>query len=165
MELLNWFKALASGKKEDESAAEASVPAASPPADDPESGKIAGLDFKGAIEAHMAWKVRLEKCMAGDNEEGLKVDVVSRDDQCVLGKWIHGVGGEKFGRLREFQEMKMEHMRFHLAAGDVLACYLAGDKDGAAEKLRSGEYRRASSRVKLLLSRLYVKLMDQPAGR
>jgi hypothetical protein len=105
-----------------------------------------------------------DRLLAGDNEEGLKVEVVSRDDQCVLGKWMHGVGGEKFGHLREFQEMKMEHMRFHLAAGDVLACCLAGDKEGAVEKLRAGEYPRASSRVKLHLSRLYVQLTDQSGG-
>lgn len=162
MGLLNWFKALAGGKEV------AEPPLPEPPAttassaDDAESGMIAGLDFKGAINAHMAWKVRLEKCMGGDNEENLKVDVVSRDDQCMLGKWIYGPGGQQFGHLREFQEMKMEHMRFHLAAGDVLACCMAGDKDGATEKLRAGEYPRASSRVKLHLSRLYVHLTDQP---
>lgn len=164
MGLLNWFKALASGKDVDVPEAEVAAPAASTNADDTDSGKIAGLDFKGAIDAHMAWKVRLEKCMASDNEEGLKVDTVCRDDQCVLGKWIHGPGGHQFGHLREFQEMKMEHMRFHLAAGDVLACCVAGDKDGASDKLKAGEYPRASARVKLHLSRLYVQLTDQPAG-
>jgi hypothetical protein len=163
MGLLNWFRALASGKEAAAPEPDASVPATPGAiAEEADSGRIAGLDFKGAIDAHMAWKVRLEKCMAGNNEEGLKVDVVCRDDQCVLGKWIHGPGGQQFGYLREFQEMKMEHMRFHLAAGDVLACCVAGDKEGAAEKLRAGEYPRASARVKLHLSRLYVQLTDQP---
>lgn len=165
MGLLNWFKALASGREEVEPPPPAQPPTGSVPApgqvQDPDSGLIAGLDFKGAINAHMAWKVRLEKCMSDNNAEGLKVEVVSRDDQCVLGKWIYGPGGQQFGHMREFQEMKMEHMRFHLAAGDVLACCMAGDKDGAAEKLRSGDYPKASSRVKLHLSRLYVHLTDQ----
>jgi hypothetical protein len=162
MGLFNWFKALASGKEAAEPGAEAAGPGGMVAEEDPDSGVIAGLDFKGAINAHMAWKVRLEKCVSGSNEEGLQVEVISRDDQCVLGKWIHGSGGQTFGHLREFQEMKMEHMRFHLAAGDVLACCLAGDGDGAAEKLRSGDYSRASSRVKLHLSRLYVQLTEEP---
>lgn len=164
MGLLNWFRALAGGKDTAEVDAHdpAAPAAADTPTDDPESGRIAGLDFKGAIDAHMAWKVRLEKCLGGNNEEGLRVEVVSRDDQCVLGKWIYGPGGQRFGHLREFQEMKMEHMRFHLAAGDVLACCMAGDRDGAGDKLRAGDYPRASSRVKLHLSRLYVQLTDQP---
>jgi hypothetical protein len=164
MGLLNWFKALASGKDVAAPAQENTVPKSDTPADDPDSGRIAGLDFKGAIDAHMAWKVRLEKCIANDNQEGLKVDVVGRDDQCVLGKWIHGAGGQQFGHLREFQEMKMEHMRFHLAAADVLACCMAGDKDGAITKLKAGEYPRASARVKLHLSRLYVQLTEQSKG-
>lgn len=162
MGLFAWFKALASGKDEAEPAA-AAAPTQTGAADaDADSGMIAGLDFKGAINAHIAWKVRLEKCINGDNEEKLQVEVISRDDQCVLGKWIHGTGGQQFGQLREFQEMKMEHMRFHLGAGDVLACCLAGDKEGAAEKLKSGDYSRASSRVKLHLSRLYVQLSEHP---
>ncbi len=162
MGLLDWFKSLASGQDAAEPTSTAAATGDEAPADDPDSGMIAGLDFKGAINAHMAWKVRLEKCIQGGNEENLQVETVSRDDQCVLGKWIQGVGGQKFGALREFQEMKMEHMRFHLCAGDVLTCCLAGDTEGAVDKLRAGDYSRASSRVKLHLSRLYVQLTDQP---
>lgn len=162
MGLMSWFRALAGGQETAAPESHAADPG-SVPKDDPESGHIAGLDFKGAIDAHMAWKIRLEKCISGVSEEELQVDVISRDDQCVLGKWIHGPGGTRFGHLREFQEMKMEHMRFHLSAGDVLACCLAGDNEGAREKLKGGEYVRASSRVKLHLSRLYVQLTDSGA--
>ncbi len=164
MGLLNWFKALASGKDDEVPDTEDSDVAVAPSDDDADSGKIAGLDFKSAIDAHMAWKVRLEKCMAGQDDQSLQVDVVSRDDQCVLGKWIYGTGAEHFGHLREFQEMKMEHMRFHLAAGDVLSCCLTGDKEGASDKLKAGDYPRASARVKQHLSKLYVKLTDETIG-
>jgi len=164
MGLMDWFKNLAAGKAAEEPAPAAPVePAASVSAPvQEEEGVVAGLNFKTAIDAHMKWKVRLEKCLASDNEEGLKVEAVSRDDQCPLGKWIHGVGGERFGNLREFQEMKMEHSRFHLCAGDVLTCCLAGDKEGASQKLRSGDYTRASERVKLHLARLYVQVTEKP---
>ncbi|MDD4882790.1 MAG: CZB domain-containing protein [Gallionellaceae bacterium] len=158
---LDWFKTLASGKPAGESPEAVPTPASQAAASMPEreeEGTVAGLDFKTAIDAHMKWKVRLERCLDTDNEEGLQVDTISRDDQCPLGKWIHGVGGERFGNLREFQEMKMEHSRFHLCAGDVLACCVAGDKEGASQKLRSGDYTRASERVKLHLARLYVQV-------
>lgn len=169
MGLMDWFKSLAGGKPVAEHDAatpsDQGVPAqtTSPgdPTDNPEEGIIAGLDFRSAIDAHMKWKVRLERCISDNNQEGLKVDVVSRDDQCPLGKWIHGPGGQRFGSVREFQEMKMEHARFHLCAGDVLACCLAGDKEGASDKLRSGEYSRASERVKLHLARLYVQVSEK----
>lgn len=163
MGLMDWFKAIAGGRDAPEPAVTQSSPAApsasAAPAPAQEgAGVIAGLDFKQAIDAHMKWKVRLERVINGNNEENLKVEVVSRDDQCPLGKWIHGGGGERFGHLREFQEMKMEHARFHLCAGDVLACCLAGDQEGATDKLRSGDYTRASERVKLHLARLYVQV-------
>lgn len=163
MGLFNWFKTLASGKPDEVTVAEASPASPVVPVelqDDPESGVIAGLNFKSAIDAHMKWKLRLERCISDDNQEKLKVDVVSRDDQCPLGMWIHGPGGHRFGHMREFQEMKMEHARFHLSAGDVLACCLAGDKEGASDKLRAGDYTRASERVKLHLARLYVQLSE-----
>ncbi len=162
MGLLNWFKSLAAGKSAPES--EAAETAAAPIAADlgEEGPVVAGLDFKSAIDAHMKWKVRLERCLENDNEENLQVDVVGRDDQCVLGKWIHGIGFERFGHLPEFQEVKQEHARFHLCAGDVLSCCLAGDKEGAAQKLRSGDYTRASEKVKLYLARLYVHVVEKP---
>jgi hypothetical protein len=162
MGMMDWFKAIAGGRSVDTPAAATKVaePSTVAPADDKEAGVIAGLNFKSAIDAHMKWKVRLEKCINDSNQDGLKVDTVSRDDQCPLGMWIHGPGGHRFGHLREFQEMKMEHALFHLCAGDVLACCVAGDKEGATEKLRSGDYTRASERVKLHLARLYVQVSD-----
>ncbi len=161
MGLMDWFKAIAGGKPAEATPApDTTTVASAAPADDRDAGVIAGLNFKSAIDAHMKWKVRLEKCINDDNQEGLKVDVGSRDDQCPLGIWIHGPGGHRFGHLREFQEMKMEHARFHLNAGDVLACCVAGDKEGASEKLRSGDYTRASERVKLHLARLYVQVSE-----
>ncbi|TCJ11926.1 hypothetical protein EZJ19_13235 [Parasulfuritortus cantonensis] len=166
MGLMDWFKNLAAGTPGDEAASDAAPegglaqPAQAAGAAE-EEGTVAGLNFKTAIDAHMKWKVRLEACMENDNQEGLLVDVVSRDDQCPLGKWIQGVGSQRFGHLREFQEMKMEHARFHLCAGDVLACCIAGDKEGAGQKLRSGDYSRASARVKLHLARLYVQVAEK----
>ncbi|MBI5329289.1 MAG: CZB domain-containing protein [Betaproteobacteria bacterium] len=165
MGMFDWFKAIAGGKGEssDPAVAHAVVAAAAAPVleDDPDSGVVAGLNFKTAIDAHMLWKARLEKVINGTTTEQLSVDTVSRDDQCVLGKWVNGPGSAKFGALREFQELKMEHSRFHLNAGDILACALAGDKSGAESRLHTGDYVRVSERVKLHLARLYVQVSGQ----
>jgi hypothetical protein len=167
MGMLDWFKALAAGKAAEAPAAPAATAAqagGAPPSAPVEEGEgvVAGLNFKTAIDAHMKWKIRLEQYIQGKSQEDLKVEVISRDDQCPLGKWIHSAGSNRFGHLREFQEMKMEHSRFHLCAGDVLACAVAGDAEGAMQKLRSGDYVRASERVKLHLARLYVQVTDKP---
>lgn len=144
MGLMNWIKGAPAEK-------------ASETPDLSEGAALAGLNFMSAIDAHMKWKVRLERCLENDNKENLQVSVISKDDQCLLGKWIYGPGGDAYGHLPEFQEMKKEHARFHRCAGEVLGCCLAGDKQGAGEKLRGGDYVRASERVKLQLARLYVQ--------
>jgi len=168
MGLFDWFKALASGKEAAQGGTaqqKASFESASAPRPDPEedpdSSTVAGLNFKSAIDAHMQWKIRLQQVIEGTNAELLDVETVSRDDKCVLGKWINGPGSQMFGRLREFQELKIDHARFHVNAGDILACAVAGDKEGANTRLHKGDYTKVSEHVKLRLARLYIHINSQ----
>ena len=148
MGMLDWFKNIMHG--EDKPAAQA-VEAANDT-----GAELAGLNFKTAVDAHMKWKVRLESYIGGTSTEQLKVEVVCRDDQCPLGKWIYDRGGEKFGYSETFFDMKAHHALFHRSAGDVLAAAQAGDASGARKLLHSGDYVKASERVKMLLARLFV---------
>ena len=91
MGMLDWFKGIMRG----DSAAE-HLPVVT---GEDRGAELAGLNFKTAVDAHMKWKVRLESYIGGTSTEQLKVEVVSRDDQCPLGKWIYDKGGEKFGRI------------------------------------------------------------------
>ncbi len=166
MGLFDWFKSLANSKEgSQEHQAVASFETPPPPSplpeDDPDSSTVAGLNFKSAIDAHMQWKIRLQSVIDGTNSELLDVETVSRDDKCLLGKWINGPGSQMFGRLREFQELKIDHARFHVNAGDILACAVAGDKEGAQSRLHKGEYTKVSEHVKLRLARLYIHINGQ----
>lgn len=120
--------------------------------------EVAGLNFMTAIEAHIKWKSRLENYIQGTSSEDLKVETVCRDDQCPLGKWIYGTGGERFGSIDTFGEMKGQHALFHQCAGRVLETAQAGKKDEAMRLLQYGDYVRASEQVKRLLAKLYVRL-------
>ncbi len=146
MGLIDWFKRLLSG-------ADGAAPAI-----DEAAADLGGLNFKTAIEAHIKWKARLEDYIQGRSQEDLQVEVVRRDDQCLLGKWIHGSGGERYGAVEAFAEMQEAHADFHRYAGMVLAAAQAGDKINALAMLQHGAYVRASERVKMLLARLYVRL-------
>lgn len=150
MGMLDWFKSIIRG----EESAPAASPAAAGAAD--QSSELAGLNFKTAVDAHMKWKVRLESYINGSSEEQLKVEVVCRDDQCPLGKWIYDKGGEKFGFSETFFDMKAHHALFHRSAGGVLAAAQAGEKAAALKLLHSGDYVKASERVKMLLARMFV---------
>ena len=147
MSALNWFKRILGQQSE---------VAAQPPVET--SAELAGLNFMTAIEAHTKWKGRLESYIDGTSDEDLKVEVICRDDQCPLGKWIYGTGGERFGTIETFGEMKGQHALFHQCAGRIVETAQAGKKDEARRLLQYGDYVRASEQVKRLLAKLYVRL-------
>lgn len=149
MSALDWFKRILGQKAEEP---------APPPPPAGASMEVAGLNFMTAIEAHIKWKSRLENYIQGTSTEELKVETVCRDDQCPLGKWIYSTGGERFGTIDTFGEMKGQHALFHQCAGRVLETAQAGKKDEAMRLLQYGDYVRASEQVKRLLAKLYVRL-------
>jgi len=153
MGMLDWFKGIVQGG--DKAAAAAPEPGA-----DDKGAELAGLNFKSAIDAHLKWKVRLESYINGTSTEQLSVAVVSRDDQCPLGKWIYDKGGEKYGFSETFFDMKAHHAHFHRCAGGVLTAAQAGDKATATTLLHGGDYLKASERVKMLLARMFMIASD-----
>ncbi|OOZ40338.1 hypothetical protein BOW53_08170 [Solemya pervernicosa gill symbiont] len=121
-------------------------------------GESEQLNFLEAIEAHVRWKIRLEAYIAGTSEEQLNAEVICKDDQCVLGKWIYGPGGVKYGELHKFVDLKDTHTHFHTSAGNVVRLVDGGDVDGARELLCKGEYAKLSHRIKAKLARLSLQL-------
>ncbi len=119
-----------------------------------------GLDFATAIQAHRNWKSRLAKYVDGNSDEQLDYRVICRDDQCALGKWIHGSGGADFGHLPSFEELKAMHGQFHHAAGEVVRLHDEHKDREAQRQLRAGEYPRYSIKVMGLLSLLYLEVAE-----
>ncbi|HZV53425.1 MAG TPA: CZB domain-containing protein [Rhodocyclaceae bacterium] len=152
MGIFDWFKQQAAGDAGQQD---------TPPAGDESQGAVVGgLNFMTAIDAHMKWKTRLENYIQGTSNEVLQADVVCRDDECVLGKWIYGPGGEQFGGIDTFHDMKTQHAHFHTCAGKVLATTQLGRTEDALRMLQHGDYVRASERVKMLLAKLYVQIAE-----
>lgn len=150
MGVLDWFKSIMHGGN----APATPEPAAAKRGE--KSPELAGLNFKTAIDAHMKWKVRLESYINGTSDEDLKVEVICRDDQCPLGKWIYDKGGEQFGYSETFFDVKAQHTHFHRCAGAVLDTAQKGDKEAALKLLRGGDYVRTSERIKMLLARMFI---------
>jgi hypothetical protein len=156
MGLMDWFKKMA-GVADEASAAEPAPLTAS----EAQNAEVGGLNFMTAIDAHMKWKTRLEAYINGTSGEDLRVEVISRDDKCLLGQWIHGPGGDSYGAIQSFDDMKAMHAHFHSCAGQVLATAQRGKKDEALRMLDHGEYVRASERVKMQLAKLYVQISER----
>ena len=123
-----------------------------------ESGRLAGLDFRSAIAAHDHWKVRLEGVIAGSNREQIDVREVVRDDQCALGKWLHGPGMQCCGKVDVFSKLVQAHAQFHEAAGAVLQTAQQGDRAQAREMIERGHFPQASSEVRGQLSTLFLRV-------
>jgi hypothetical protein len=158
MGIIEWFRDLA------KPATVGKTATAPVPHDQDRGAEVGGLNFKSAVDAHMKWKVRLESYINRTSEEDLKVEAVSCDNKCPLGKWIYSEGGERFGYSETFFEMKVHHANFHRCAGGVLEAAQTGETDKARRLLQHGDYVRASERVKQLLARLFVLVADGRAA-
>ena len=110
--------------------------------------KLSGLDFEGAISAHGKWRQRLIDYVDGHGE-ALDPAIVGRDDQCVLGCWIHGDGRALRGDAK-YADLQDEHAGFHRCAADVIRTQMAGDSAAAHEQI-AGEFTKRSQRVIALL--------------
>ena len=104
------------------------------------------MNFEEAVLVHQRWKTKLRMAVDGKSTESLDPNVVCKDDQCDLGKWIHGEGGRTMGAKPEFGAVKTTHADFHALAGSILKKAQAGDKAGADQML-DGEFFQASTKV------------------
>ncbi|MCO4758202.1 MAG: CZB domain-containing protein [Oceanospirillaceae bacterium] len=155
-----WLKRVFTAKQGGEvsSALDESISAGPVAAADSVEEEAAGLNFRSAIEAHQEWKVKLQSALDNDSANELSVANLCRDDLCMLGKWIHGSGGQQFGEVELFQKLRQDHARFHQCAGSVLEMVQSGEgvkKEAAQKELSSGAYVAASQDVILDLAQLY----------
>jgi len=52
-------------------------------------------------------------------DKSLNPSVVGADNQCELGKWIHG-DGKKNANNPKFKELTIEHAKFHTSAAEII---------------------------------------------
>jgi hypothetical protein len=137
------------------------VPSDFTPAD-LQAAEVGGLNFVEAIAAHQKWKTRLSNYIAGTSTEKLDYRQICRDNQCVLGKWINGPGGDLYGHIPVFSRLKMTHGKFHLAAGQIVQLMDEGKVEQARQALRQ-DYSKHSVKVQGLISTLYVEVTEAKA--
>jgi hypothetical protein len=118
-------------------------------------GTLAGLNLKQVMEAHNAWKSKLQQVLDGKSTEKLDIAMVSADCNCFLGKWIYGEGKTLYGHLREYEDVRQAHAEFHLHAGEVLTQHLLGNQE-ESERILNTKFRSASNRNQLQLVRLFT---------
>lgn len=105
------------------------------------------INIMEAINAHILWKIRLEKYLDGTSEENLDPNFICRDDQCKLGKWIHGPALNYFHDDDEtLKTLRSDHAHFHVTAASIVS-HVQAQKISEAEAIMDGEYTQASRKV------------------
>lgn len=117
------------------------------------------INIMDAINAHIKWKIRLEKYLNGTSEEALDPKIICRDDQCVLGKWIHGPALKHFQDDDGFRTLRDDHAKFHVVAGKIVTNVQANNI-AAAEEIMKTEYLLASRKVVHDLTELSKQILS-----
>lgn len=94
------------------------------------------MDLDNAIKAHAEWKVKLRAAIA--SKAPMDQRVVAADNECPLGKWLHGEGKARYGNHEKFGPCVQKHAAFHRAAGMVAAQINAGKFEEAETMLNTG---------------------------
>ena len=79
---------------------------------------------------------------------------VEKDNQCVLGKWIHGAGGGQYHGSPMVTELTETHAAFHRCVAEIVRKADRGEIIEATDSLHNGEYSKLSYRIKTQLARL-----------
>lgn len=103
------------------------------------------MNFLDAINAHVMWKVRLQKYLNGTSEENLDPEHICKDNQCPLGKWIYG-NSERYNKSPIFEEVRTKHAEFHITASKIVQL-VNTDRKTEAEEILHGDYTELSRRL------------------
>ncbi len=107
------------------------------------------MNFDEAIASHAQWRTRLRALVNGQGQ--IDPNQLNRDDECPLGKWIHGEGA-RYAKDPQFARLKAAHAEFHASAGKVAAHAKAGRKTEATAELNGRSYAAASMAVVTAIS-------------
>lgn len=119
------------------------------------------MNFFEAINAHVAWKLRLRKHIDGVSDEVLDPAIVACDDKCVLGQWIYHVV-DKHDSMPLFHQVRVQHADFHRCAAEIIVAADEGNK-ADAEKLLHDDYAQLSHMIVKSLTKLSKELGGEAA--
>ena len=108
------------------------------------------MDFDEAMAAHSEWRMKLANYIRKP-DKSLSASIVSKDNQCALGKWLYAEG-QRHGVLPEYTQLVEAHKRFHAAAGIIIA--RADKGENVTEEVTLGavsDYSRASVAVAMAI--------------
>lgn len=111
------------------------------------------MNFEEARRKHAEWRVRFRSAII--KNERLDTDIIARDDQCDLGKWLHGEAKGQYSRLPSYADCIKKHAHFHIEAGKVAKVINTQEYEKALELLNTGSgFAMASAAIRSALNTL-----------
>ncbi|MCX7600377.1 MAG: CZB domain-containing protein [Meiothermus sp.] len=121
-----------------------------------------GLDVQAVINAHLAWRKRLEDAILGRSNEELDIGVIAQDNQCLLGQWLYGQAAHSTLALHpEFAALREAHRAFHFYAARVVQTTRTRGVE-AAKAMLEADFDRLSKDIVLHLAALMHKERTLP---
>lgn len=118
-----------------------------------------GASIMDVHNAHISCKVAFDNYLDSTAPKNLDQARICRDDQCELGKLIHGPALNRFRMHGAFYTLRSIHAQLHIVAGNVVQNILGNDR-AAAVRLFDGEYSAVSRKVMQAVTELYKQAGD-----
>lgn len=100
-----------------------------------------GIDIQAAVSSHRRWVGKLIESLSGD----LALPPVPLDSRhCAFGRWFHGVGYIRYGRLPVYEEIRTLHEQIHQHAQAMYDLASHNMKEQALSKVKELENMRDS---------------------
>jgi len=100
-----------------------------------------------------------------DGGGDLRVETIRTDDQCLLGKWLHGDAKRAVGNPQAFTMLRDVHAEFHKAAAAILSLARAGKVREALRGMEPREPYAQWSAVLMVALMRYVGSAKEAAHR
>ena len=104
------------------------------------------MDLNTAIQKHAEWKFKFRHALLAN--QAMDADAISKDNNCEMGKWLHGEAAALYGKTPAYAKCLADHAAFHIEAAKVAKAVNALNKD-EVEKRISAEtaFSEASKKV------------------
>jgi methyl-accepting chemotaxis protein len=111
------------------------------------------VDLNVAIQKHAQWKFRFHQAML--EKQQMDAASISKDNNCELGKWLHGEAKALHKHCKAYAKCVTGHAAFHVEAGKVAVVVNAQRKEEAERMLGADSaYTAASKQVSVALIEL-----------
>jgi methyl-accepting chemotaxis protein len=115
------------------------------------------MDLNTAIQKHAEWKFKFRNALLA--RAAMDANAISKDNNCEMGKWLHGDAAALYGNLPAYARCLANHAAFHVEAATVAKAVNALNKEDVERKRATGSaFSAASKKVGISIVELNIAI-------